>query len=412
MQTRRMFLKNSALAIVSTQANLLRAAEGEALSGWTAGTMDIHHISTGRGNSTFLILPDGTTMLVDAGAIYGQTEYVIAPKPDASYRPGEWIGRYIGRQLKAANLTGIDRFMLTHLHGDHLGFVSADTPVAPQGDYKLTGVADVAELVPIRRYVDRAWPDYSYPTDAKADFQQNYRSFLAAAAKGGKVIERFKVGSKQQFALEHAAAMFPAFEIRNLAANGEVWTGQGDASRKLFPELTGMKEAEYPSENACSAAIRLRYGKFGYYTGGDLVSDTNYGRDPWRDTETPAAEVCGPVSVAVTNHHGYFNANGAGYVRALRPRIFVIPAWDSAHPTVNTLAALYSKAIYPGERDIFATAMKPENRITNKRVDDLKSTNGHVVVRVAAGGESFQVLTVSNADESGRITGRYGPYAS
>ena len=411
MQTRRMFLRNSALVLTGTQAGLLRAAESETLSGWTPGTLDIHHISTGRGNSTFLILPDGTTMLVDAGAIYGQTEYLIAPKPDASRRPGEWIGRYIERQLKAANLTGIDRFMLTHLHGDHLGYVSSDTPSAAHGDYKLTGIADVAALVPIRRYVDRAWPDYRYPSDAKADFQQNYRQFLAAEVKGGKVVERFKVGSKEQFGLEHAAAKFPAFETRNLAANGEVWTGQGDGTRKLFPELTGMKEAEYPSENACSAAIRLRYGKFGYYTGGDLVSDTNYGRDPWRDTETPAAEVCGPVSVAVTNHHGYFNANGAAYVRALRPRVFVIPAWDSAHPTVNTLAALYSKAIYPGERDIFATAMKPENRITNKRVDDLKSTNGHVVVRVAAGGESFQVLTVSNADESGRVTGRYGPYA-
>ena len=63
-------------------------------------------------------------------------------------------------------------------------------------------------------------------------------------------------------------------------------------------------------------------------------------------------------------------------------------AWDSAHPTVNTLAALYSKAIYPEDRDVFSTAVKPELKITNKRVADMKSSNGHVVVRVEDGGES------------------------
>jgi hypothetical protein len=128
--------------------------------------------------------------------------------------------------------------------------------------------------------------------------------------------------------------------------------------------------------------------------------------------ETAAAEACGPVSVAVFNHHGYYDAEGPGYVRALRPRVFVILAWDSAHPTVSTLAAVYSKSLYPGERDIFATALKPELKITNKRTADFKSSNGHVVVRVAEGGESYRVFILSNADESGRITGSFGPYTS
>ncbi len=41
---------------------------GKMLLDWSEGFMDIHHINTGRGNSTFFVLPDGTTMLVDAGA--------------------------------------------------------------------------------------------------------------------------------------------------------------------------------------------------------------------------------------------------------------------------------------------------------------------------------------------------------
>jgi hypothetical protein len=300
----------------------------------------------------------------------------------------------------------------THLHGDHVGYLPPDGPLSSDGTYRLTGVSDVAAIVPIQRFVDRAWPDYTYPVPADIDFQKNYRAFLQAQIKTGKRVERFRPGSKDQFALQHKSADYPSFEIRNLIANGEVWTGKGEQTRKLFPEVSTLKPADYPAENPCSCAIRLRYGKFGYYTGGDLTNDTNYGRDPWHDSESPAAEVCGPVSAAVANHHGYFNANGDRYVRALQPQVFVIPTWDSAHPTVNVLNALYSKAIYSGNRDVFATSVKQENRIANKKTDDLKSRAGHIVIRVEPGGETFAVHILSNADESDTVTASFGPYTS
>ena len=411
MSTRREFLLNGSATWVALQGGLLRAQGEQTLSPWKPGMMDIHHISTGRGNSALLILPDGTTMMVDAGALQQTTEFLIDEKPNGSRRPGEWLGRYAKRQLDAAGLDGIDVFMNTHLHNDHLGELTADCLEAPGGGYKLTGVTDVAAIVQIKRFVDRAWPDYNFPAPVDAPFIRNYRAFLAAQVKAGRTVEKFKPGVNDQFRLMKKPGGYSNFEIRNLIANGEVWTGRGSSTKKLFPDLTGMKGEELPSENCCSCAIRVKYGKFAYYTGGDLPSGTNFGKDPWRDVETPAAEACGPVSVAVLNHHGYFDADGPGYVRALRPRVFVIMAWDSAHPTVNTLAALYSTAIYPGERDVFATALKPELKITNKRTANFKSSNGHVVVRVEEGGENFRIAVVSNADESGRVVGSFGPYA-
>ena len=108
--------------------------------------------------------------------------------------------------------------------------------------------------------------------------------------------------------------------------------------------------------------------------------------------------------------HGYFNANGDRYVRALQPQVFVIPTWDSAHPTVNVLNTLYSKAIYSGNRDVFATSVKQENRIANKKTDDLKSRAGHIVIRVEPGGDTFAVHILSNADESDTLTASFGPY--
>ncbi|MDE1178739.1 MAG: hypothetical protein PW789_19360 [Edaphobacter sp.] len=412
MITRREFLRAGAVLAASLRGPSLFAAD-ESFSAWKPGLLDIHHISTGRGNSTLMILPDGTTMMVDAGALQRNTPYLVDEKPDASRRPGEWLGRYAKRQLEAAGLSGIDVFMNTHLHDDHLGEFAPDLPEAPGGGYRLTGITDVANIVPVKRFVDRAWPDYSYPAPASAPFApfiKNYRAFLAAQVKQGSTVERFQPGVNTQFRLLKKPAAYGSFEIRNLIANGEIWTGQGSATKKLFPDLTGMKPEDFPSENCCSCAIRLKYGRFAYYTGGDLPSATNYGKDPWRDVETPAAEVCGPVAVAVFNHHGYYDAEGPGYVRALRPRVFVELAWDSAHPTVNSLANVYSKSLYSGERDVFATALKPELKITNKRTSDFKSSNGHVVVRVAEGGESFRIFILTNADESNRITATFGPY--
>lgn len=121
--------------------------------------------------------------------------------------------------------------------------------------------------------------------------------------------------------------------------------------------------------------------------------------------------MCGKVTVAVSNHHGYFNANGDRYVRALQPRVFIIPTWDSAHPSVNVLNTLFSKAIYEGDRDVFATLVKQENRIANKKTDDLKSRAGHVVLRVDPDGERFTMHILSNADESDTVTSSFGPYA-
>ena len=54
---------------------------GQTLKKWEAGYLDIHHINTGRGDCTFCVLPDGTTLLIDAGEVKADVR-VVAPKPD------------------------------------------------------------------------------------------------------------------------------------------------------------------------------------------------------------------------------------------------------------------------------------------------------------------------------------------
>ena len=43
------------------------ARVGATLPAWSEGEIDIHTISTGRGECLYIILPDGTDIIVDAG---------------------------------------------------------------------------------------------------------------------------------------------------------------------------------------------------------------------------------------------------------------------------------------------------------------------------------------------------------
>lgn len=400
-------------------------ASGQTLAQWTPGCLDIHHISTGRGNATFILMPDGTSMLIDAGATADTLDVSCAPRPSDARRPGEWVGRYVQRHLSAVGLAGLDYLLVTHLHPDHLGDVTDASPMSEQGDYRLTGVMDVAEIVRVRTLIDRAFPSYDFPTKLSGRFAENYLAFVKTRIKQGLRVERFRAGSGQQIGmLSHVAVPRTTqgsgldiarteFGIRNLAVNGEVWTGVGEQTKAMFPPLAQLTLKDYPNENLCSTAVRLSYGKFGYFTAGDLTSYTFDGAQPWRDVLTAAAQAAGSVDVATADHHGMFDGLSADTVRALRPQAWVIPSWHISHPDQLQLERMFSERLYPGRRDVFATSLMQENYLANRRLARrMRSSDGHVVVRVAPGGDTFRVQITDNVDELDRVKLSLGPYVS
>lgn len=374
--------------------------EGAPLAAWQPGWLDIHHIATGRGNATFVMFPDGTSLLIDAGASLNGLDVSVAPRPDGSRRPGEWIARYLRRHLGRAGLAGLDYLLATHLHPDHTGDVDAASPLAAAGAWRLGGVTDVAEQIPIYTVIDRGFPDYDVPLRVDAPFANNYRAWIAARRKAGQRVEAFVVGSAAQIAARGHRSAATGFEVRNIAANGEVWTGQASATRTLFPPLASVARADWPNENQCSAAVRIASGRFSYFTAGDLTSYTQDGALPWHDVLGPAARAAGPVSVATADHHGMFDGLSAEVVRTLRPRAWVIPSWHIAHPDMLQLERMFSERLYPGPRAVFATTVMRENLLANGRLTrKLLSHDGHVVVRVPPGGDRFYVAVTGNADE-------------
>jgi hypothetical protein len=374
--------------------------------------LDIHHLAYGRGNSTFIFCPDGTTFLVDAGVTNDSTKVSCAQKPDAHVRPGEWIASYALRQMKPSGRKELDYALITHIHPDHLGDPTAEDVPSPKGNYTLTGITDVDAQLPIRKLIDRGFPDYSYPTPSQAPFAQNYMNYIKSRQSLGDATERIEVGSSTQIRLRQHPDRYNNFAVRNLAANGEVWTGVGDKTQKTFPDLQTLGKQDYPSENMCSIALRLTYGKFDYFTGGDLPSGMEEeSAEPWRDIETAVAKAAGPVEVAVADHHAYLDAVGPNFVRELRPQAFIIPAWYVSHPATLPLRRMFSRKLYPGDRDVFATCTMEENRVFNGQFNSkMKSMDGHVVVRVAPGGETFKIVVTDNTEDSDRVKAVSGPY--
>ena len=330
-------------------------------------------------------------------------------------RPGQWIGRYILRHIPKKHRPQLDYFVASHFHPDHIGDVRVDSPLAPGKVYKLSGVTDIAAMLPIRKILDRGFPDYNYPAPIQkmGAFAENYLRFVAARRANGETVERIAVGRDDQIRPLYANLHdYAAFGVRTIAANGEVWDG-ANGVRQLFPALAGLKKEDHPNENTCSIALRVSYGDFAYFTAGDLTSYSFDGARPWRDVLGPASKVAGPVDVATADHHGLFDGLSADVVRNLRPRAWVIPAWHITHPDLLQLERMFSNRLYPGPRDIYANGVMSANFLANKRLlSKAKSLDGHIVVRVAPGGKTFTIFVTDNSNESDIIVRTDGPFTA
>lgn len=354
---------------------------------WQEGYLDIHQISTGRGNVAWMIMPDGTTMLVDMGDL-GTDNYqqeIMNPRPSASKSPAEWVAQYIENFSKPLEKgTKTDYAFITHFHGDHIGSFDNTAISRPGMAYKLHGITHLAELVDIDKIVDRGWPDYNYPSAEQVSSSNgglgNYTSFMKLRNDNGKTNEQFVVGSDTQFPLKYDPDSYPEFSVRNVAGNLDVWTGTGTGTSHMSFSTT--------DENEFSCAIRISYGDFSWYTGGDIKSSL---------TEDAVAKACGPTDVVVCNHHAYKDAMHNSFVRQMQAKAYVIPVWDYYHPEAEPLRWMLSTDLYPGDRMVFAAGLVENNRIRLGENGEKIKPAGHIMVRVYEGGGTWQVFVLNDS---------------
>ena len=382
----------------STYGDAASHSGAEQLTAWQQGYMDIHHISTGRGNCTFMILPDGTTMMVDAGDNGPANDGTKLDRvPNESLTPAEWIVRYVTHFTEKAGLPAkLDHMLVSHFHYDHVGVGTAEYPWSPDGEYLMTGVSYVGSTLEVDNFVDRAYPDYNFPYTGYFDkgvfrdyvMMDNYLKFLNSDYNRLNNISGFEVGASDQFALKTPRN---DFSIRNVYANGQLWTGSGVSSESIMP--SGLTQSDLQgAENQWSAVVNISYGDFDYHTGGDIN-----GTQPF-DVEAKVAARIGETDVFHCNHHACDDSMHENALRATSPQVFVVPAWEKdAHPGDDALARMKDYG------DIFAAA--PAKK------DDMKA-NGHVVVRVYEGGSEFQIFVLNDRSTDYEVLDKTEKYTS
>jgi len=408
-------MKSKLLLVIvgfAVAAMIARAEDivGRPIAPWQPGMLDIHQISTGRGNAGLYIFPDGTTLLVDVGELPDHNPRHTPARPDDTRGAGEWVVRYIRHALRHDPQPALDYVLLTHFHQDHMGEVATNMTVSPHG-YTLTGVTRVVEELKVGKLLDRGWPDYSNVAQIESPFLKNYIAFVKWQTENGLKGERFLPGRRDQVVLRRDPKKYRRFEFRNVGANGEIWTGKGTATDHRMPPLDDIPRKKWPDENVFSISFRLSYGKFKFFNGGDIPG-IRKNSPPWYDMETPVAKVVGRVDAAILDHHGYVDAMNETLVSTLSARVWTISVWDAHHPTPGAWERLQSERLYPGPRDIFATDVHPDARLAIPDIDRMASGHGHVVLRVSPGGNDYRVTIVDDTSESHKVMKVFGPYQS
>ncbi len=415
------------LGIITILASECVAQSEERLAPWQKGFLDIHHISTGRGNAAYLIFPDGTTLLIDAGDISETHPRTVSPrnstlKPNRNKTAPEWIADYIRSFAPQENTPVLDYALITHYHDDHFGEWDETRQVSSNGAYSLTGIMAVGDQIPILNLIDRG---FDFPIDLKGkEFAEKSKDdeyhILQTLLEYWKFIdwhkansnlrnEVLKPGSKTQIQLQKSPDAFPSFSVRNIAVNGSIWTGfADDESFSLF------QPGQYHGENPLSTCIKISYGNFDYFTGGDISGVDGFGEGDINSVESHVAPVVGAVDIATLNHHGNRDSHNAYYVRTLRPRVWIGQSWSSDHPGHDVLRRITTQNLYPGDRDLFATDMLESNELViGDMVQDVYgSIHGHVVVRVDRGGDTYHIYILDDSTEIREVVRYFGPYTS
>lgn len=382
------------------------AEVGKALPAWAEGWLDIHAISTGRGECTFFIMPDGTTMIIDAGETVTSTSspVSVAQRPDAGTRPYFTQGRYMKHFLEATGHNYLDYAVMSHFHIDHYGTPSGKGFTKSAEGYTLTGMMALYITLPYKKMLDRAWgaddPEYSFIAKSGKDYSSgtvgDYTNFVKyATSKKGLEMERFKAGTDQQLKLCYNAAKYPSFKIFNYAVNGEYWNGGA---------IVDAYGSSIPYENGNSCISLISYGKFDYYTAGDAGGNTKMA--------VPVAKVIGrPVEAMKADHHMSVNCLPQEQMSILQPRVVVTQSFAQRtdQPMLSTVEALLDHKYYNSDVSLYFTCIDPVISSPNANLYDRCHINGHVVIRVEPGGDRFWVFQLDDTNNFYKVKSVEGP---
>ena len=207
------------------------------------------------GDATIVVGPTGRCLVFDGGP-NGMGTRAVVP----------W--------LRKLGVKRVDHAIASHYHGDHIG-----------------GLDEVISGIPTTNVWDRG-------TRNTKGYAGSYASYVRIAGTRRKTI---KVG--QVFDLGGGAT------AKCYATDGWVL---GTSTRHRI-------ESSSNYENSASIVLKIEYGDFSCWLGGDLT-----GGGGRYDMETPVSKVFGDCDVYLANHHGWSDGSNANLMRNLDPEVCVI----------------------------------------------------------------------------------------
>ncbi len=382
---------------------------GKPWKGWKKGEFQVHFIYTGVCESMFIIMPDGTTMLLDCGDhnAVGRGKLAVPVLPSPERHAGEWIARYVTRVCPAGK--EVDYMMLSHYHGDHGGTDSfyAERLERNGEPYYLSGFSHAGEMLDFHKAIDRAWPTFDDPlpsTGGEKMLSNIKRFYNYMQRERGMEIEKFRVGETDQVRLLHKPNRYPDFHVRNICGNGRIAYPDGTI-RDLYADRIKEKNLRSVNENGMSLGMVFTYGDFRFFTAGDFSDGWKNPDGTRTEVEDALAEVCGKAHVAKLNHHAHYSMP-AKLISALQSRVYVSCVWDQLHNVAPVMARLADRTLYPGERIICPGVFPAERRAEDAGAEWLADMNessfdaGHVVLNVSPGGKKYSITYLTAEDES------------
>ena len=399
---------------------------GEPLPAWSEGCLDIHAINSSRGECTFFVLPDGTSLCVDAGEIgtTGGEHPRVDAKPDADTRAYKVYSEYIKAYLPKGD-TSMDYMLMTHFHNDHFGTTNSTyekTTRDGRYTYPLTGIMALYDEVPFDKIIDRAFDENSdYKTVVESTGQDYnpgygyYEQFITWARDSKDlVVEKAVNGSLSQLALVNNPSGYPDFRIQINAVNGWYWNGSESVDAYSLNRLLGKQ----PSENGNSISFLLSYGDFDYLTSGDAGANT-------RIENNLAKSIDRKIEAMKAHHHFAWETMSATSMAIYQPTVVVSHCFydhqpdmghqwmcgDTDYTGTSTQAFQTAWNAYSGDKHWFFTNIHPTIASTYPyEVAKMAGKNGHVVIRVAKDAEFYYVYVLDDTDMNYNVKSIHGPF--
>jgi len=335
--------------LASVSAGLL--APTAPASGETHPTLQIYFIDVEGGQSTLIVTPERHSLLIDTGwAVDG-----------SGFRPGDpHHARDANRIVAAARdagITQIDYLLVTHFHVDHDG-----------------GVTELAQLVPIRTFID-----HSAPSDeadrASPGTKDAYAAYLRVRSGGAHLEPR----AGERLPLEDIEAIV----VSSAAATLEAPVADGGATNAACPERATPARDQY--ENPRSTGVVVRYGKFRFLDVGDLTGQ------PLFNLVCPK-NLIGPVDVYLVAHHGGPDAAVPETFAALTPRVAIMNNGVSKGGARVTYEALHHVAGLEDVWQLHASTEAADANFPARDIANLDEGSAHWIKLAASADGSFRVL--------------------